>query len=155
MIRKRNECVAELHKSLTFLFSVVSNDAAVDWRDVGAVTKVHSQGNCGACWAITAVETVESGEFIATGTLNDLSESEVIVCATECEMCSGGWPQEAFDYIMDNNGVPLEEDLPYDGDFLLALTYAYEDGSGSGDNGDGQYRYEVIYCHRHARFDSL
>jgi C1A family cysteine protease len=31
---------------------------AMDWRKVGAVTEIHSQGNCGACWAITAVETV-------------------------------------------------------------------------------------------------
>jgi hypothetical protein len=99
---------------------------AVDWRDVGAVTEVHSQGNCGACWAITAVETVESAVFLATGELNDLSEAEVIVCQDECEMCSGGWPQEAIEYIMDNKGIPLESDLPYDGDFLLSLTEALE-----------------------------
>jgi len=121
------------------LFLVRRSHAAVDWRDFGAVTEVHSQGNCGACWAITAVETVESGEYIATNVLNDLSETEVIVCQGECEMCSGGWPQEAFDYVMENNGVPLEEDIPYDGDFLLGLTYALGGGSGSGDGGGGQY----------------
>ena len=48
---------------------------AVDWRDIGALTEVHSQGSCGACWAITAVETVESAHFIATGELYDLSVS--------------------------------------------------------------------------------
>jgi len=127
-----------LHISRNVLFALTL--LAVDWRDIGAVTEVHSQGNCGACWAITAVETVESGEFIATGVLNDLSESEVIVCQSECEMCSGGWPQDAFDYVMDNNGVPLEKDLPYDGDFLLALTEIMEGGSGDGGGDGGGYR---------------
>lgn len=107
-----------------FLFII--SGTAVDWRDVGAVTSVHSQGSCGACWAITAVETIESAVFIATGRLYDLSETEVIVCADECEMCSGGWPQDAFDYVMDNNGIPLESDLKYNGEFLLQLTSAME-----------------------------
>jgi ferredoxin len=63
------------------------HNTAVDWRDVGAVTEVHSQGNCGACWAITAVETIESAIYLNKGTLYDLSETEVIVCAEDCEMC--------------------------------------------------------------------
>lgn len=86
---------------------------------------------CGACWAITAIETVESAVFLATGELYDLSETEVIVCEEECEMCSGGWPQNALDYVMDYGGLPLENDLEYNGDFLLALTQALE-----GDGGD-------------------
>jgi C1A family cysteine protease len=97
---------------------------AVDWRDVGAVTQVHSQGNCGACWAITAVESVESAIFLSKGTLYDLSETEVIVCADECEMCFGGWPQDAFDYIMENKGIPLESTCSYDGAWLLKLSAA-------------------------------
>jgi hypothetical protein len=91
---------------------------------VGAVTEVHSQGSCGACWAITAVESVESAIFLSKGKLYDLSETEVIVCADDCEMCYGGWPQDAFDYIMDNKGIPLEKTLSYDGDWLLKLSAA-------------------------------
>ena len=86
------------------------------------MTEVHSQGNCGACWAITAIETVESAGFISTGKLMDLSETEVIVCAEDCEMCAGGWPQDAFEYVMEYGGVPLESDCAYDGDFLLMLS---------------------------------
>jgi hypothetical protein len=97
---------------------------AVDWRTVGAVTQVHSQGNCGACWAITAVESVESAIFLSKGTLYDLSETEVIVCADDCEMCYGGWPQDAFDYIMENKGIPLESTCSYDGAWLLKLSAA-------------------------------
>jgi len=66
---------------------------------MGAVTSVHSQGNCGACWAITAVETIESTYFIKTGQLLDLAETEIIACDDSCEMCDGGWPQNAYEYV--------------------------------------------------------
>ena len=72
-----------------------SYPTALDWRSMGAVSDVHSQGSCGACWAITAVETIESAYAINSGTLIDLSEEEVIACDGSCEMCNGGWPQNA------------------------------------------------------------
>jgi C1A family cysteine protease len=58
-------------------------------RDAGAVTGIRTQGDCGACWAVTAVETVESAHFLATGNLYELSESEVIACDESCLMCDG------------------------------------------------------------------
>jgi len=139
---------------------------AVDWRQAGVVGQVDSQGNCGACWAITAVETVESAYAISKGTLYNLAETEVIACDDSCEMCNGGWPQNAYDYVMENNGLPLESDLSYDGDYLLEVTYAIEGqsdylssddleyyfqntcpngrGSGSGDGDGGGSRYGNI-----------
>ena len=41
---------------------------------MGAVTSVHSQGSCGARWAITAVETIESVYLIKSNQLLDLSQ---------------------------------------------------------------------------------
>jgi len=61
----------------------------MDWRQVGAVSGVHTQGSCGACWAITAVETVESSYYIAKGTLLELSATEIIACDSTCQMCQG------------------------------------------------------------------
>jgi C1A family cysteine protease len=101
---------------------IVSKFAAMDWRSLGAVTDVHSQSSCGACWAITAVETVESAYFISKGKLYDLAETEVIVCETNGEMCAGGWPQDAFDYVIKHNGLPLESDMPYNADFLVKVS---------------------------------
>jgi hypothetical protein len=99
---------------------------SVDWRQAGAVTSIRAQGDCGACWAITAVENVESAHFIATGTLYDLSETEVIACDESCEMCNGGWPQNAYEYVMEHGGLPLKSDLAYDGTTLMSLTEAWE-----------------------------
>lgn len=99
---------------------------AIDFRSLGAVTDVHSQGNCGACWAITAIETVESAYFLSKGTLYDLAESEVITCDDSCAMCSGGWPQNAYSYVISNNGLPLENSLSYDGDFLTTFSSVSE-----------------------------
>jgi len=95
---------------------------SLDWRDKGAVTSIHSQGQCGACWAIAAVETVESAYFLKTGDLLDLSEQEVVLCDDTCEMCYGGWPQNAYDFVMNNNGLLLEQYLSFDDSLLLAIT---------------------------------
>jgi len=96
--------------------------SSIDWRSMGAVTSVHSQGSCGACWAITAVETIESVNYIKTGTLYDLSETEVVICDTSCEMCDGGWPQNAYEYAMEHSGLPVDGTYSYDGDFLMTMT---------------------------------
>jgi len=98
-----------------------SYPSALDWRSMGVVTEVHSQGSCGACWAITAVETIESANAIATGELIDLAEEEVIACDGTCEMCNGGWPQNAYEYVMTHNGLP-EKSSDYDADWLYTIT---------------------------------
>lgn len=98
-----------------------SYPSALDWRSMGVVTDVHSQGSCGACWAITAVETIESAYAIANGQLVDLSEEEVIACDGTCEMCNGGWPQNAYEYVMKHGGLP-EKTSDYDADWLYTIT---------------------------------
>lgn len=105
-------------------YDAKTNPNAIDWRDYGVVTAIRSQGNCGACLAITAVETVESAHAISTGNLYDLSEAEIITCDTSCEMCNGGWPQNAFEWVMKYGGLPLYNSYPYDGDKLLAMSDA-------------------------------
>ena len=111
--------------------------SAVDWRDLGVVTSVHSQGSCGACWAITAVETIESAYAMYTGNLYDLAEAELIICDNTCDLCEGGWPQNAYEYAMKHKGLPLEKTMSYNGDYLLELTYAKTGASSS-------YNYETV-----------
>lgn len=47
---------------------------SVDWRTKGAVQVVKDQGQCGSCWAFSAVGCMESADFIYQGTLGDFSE---------------------------------------------------------------------------------
>ncbi|KAL7443921.1 hypothetical protein ACHAXM_010931 [Skeletonema potamos] len=95
---------------------------------MGVVSSVHSQESCGACWAITAVETIESAYAISTGTFIDLAEEEVIACDGTCDMCNGGWPQNAYEYVMKHGGLP-KKSSDYDADFLLSLTSVINEGS--------------------------
>ena len=63
---------------------------------------------------------MEAAYFIGTGNLIDLSEAEVISCTDSCNMCYGGWPQDAYDYVMEHSGLILASEWAYDGDDLLA-----------------------------------
>ncbi|KAF8656043.1 hypothetical protein HU200_060837 [Digitaria exilis] len=47
--------------------------AAVDWRQKGAVTGVKNQGPCGCCWAFSAVAALEGIHQISTGNLYVIS----------------------------------------------------------------------------------
>lgn len=93
----------------------------------------------------SAIETIESAVFISTGTLYELAETEVILCEEDCEMCAGGWPQNAFDYVMDNNGIPLLSDMQYDSSTLLALSNA-KSGDSEDIDEDGLKEYLQDFC---------
>ena len=52
----------------------------IDWVAKGKVTPVIHQGNCGACWAVAAVSTIESAMAIARNKLVKLSTQQVLDC---------------------------------------------------------------------------
>ncbi|KAL6651833.1 hypothetical protein ACP70R_010758 [Stipagrostis hirtigluma subsp. patula] len=88
---------------------------AVDWREKGAVAPVKNQGQCGSCWAFSAVSTVESINQIVTGEMITLSEQELVECSTNGgnSGCNGGLMDDAFDFIIKNGGIDTEDDYPY------------------------------------------
>ena len=49
----------------------------VNWLTKGIVTPVKHQKSCGACWAFSSVETVESMNALQKGTLEELSVQQV------------------------------------------------------------------------------
>jgi len=73
------------------LLQLSSLPQKIDWRKNGTVTSVKYQGSCGACWAFSTVETIESMFAIARGTLSELSVQQVIDCTQGgARGCRGG-----------------------------------------------------------------
>jgi len=86
---------------------------SVDWRTKGVVNPVKDQGQCGSCWAFSAVQAVESAVALKTGKLYNLSEQQVVDCDDTDFGCSGGWMDNAFGWMNQNNGLCSEADYPY------------------------------------------
>ena len=103
-----------LNKS-NYVYNNVSIPSNLDWRSSGLVTDVKNQGQCGSCWAFSAIGAIEGQHALTTGKLTSLSEQNLVDCAYNysCDGCGGGWPDKAIQYVIDNNGVDSESSYPY------------------------------------------
>jgi cathepsin L len=99
--------------------SVGANPTSVDWTTQGVVTPVKNQGNCGSCWAFSATGCTECRYAIATGSLNSLSEQQLVDCTMGIPYgnlgCGGGDMDSAFKYIEAEKGLCTESEYPYKG----------------------------------------
>ena len=104
-------------KAETFEAENVSIPDSIDWRSKGVVNPVQDQGQCGSCWAFSAIGALESRQAISTGTLLKLSEQQLVDCAGGSYGnlgCNGGDMGTAIQYSADF-GNELESDYPYAG----------------------------------------
>lgn len=85
----------------------------INWVEKGVVSPIKNQEQCGSCWAFSAISSVESHIAIATGTLKSLSEQQLVDCDKKSKGCKGGFMDNVFKYIINNNGVETEESYPY------------------------------------------
>jgi len=96
---------------------VGANPSSVDWTTQGVVTPVKNQGNCGSCWSFSATGATECRYAIAKGTLNSLSEQQLVDCTRGLPYgnlgCGGGQMDAAFKYIENTGGLCTEAEYPY------------------------------------------
>lgn len=107
-----------LSASAVSTISVATSNAppptTVDWSAQGAVTAVKDQGQCGSCWAFSAVGAIESAWKIAGNPLTALSEQQVLDCNFVGQFgCNGGYPSVAMDYVKSIGGIVPMTTYPY------------------------------------------
>jgi len=124
--------------------------ASLDWRTMNAVTAVKDQGDCGSCWAFSAVQSVESAYLLRHNGTDAgsflLSEQEVVSCDDGDGGCNGGDLPSAFDFIESAGGLATESDYPYtsgdDGDSGTCKSFSPMTGTTP-----TNYRYATPACY--------
>jgi C1A family cysteine protease len=88
-----------------------------DWRTQNKVTPVKNQQQCGSCWAFSTVENIESiycvSKNMDCNTLAPLSVQEIVDCDTTDQGCNGGWPYDAYQFVISEGGLEDDSDYPY------------------------------------------
>jgi C1A family cysteine protease len=108
-IRAKNE------KVITLPQRILATD--IDWRSKNKVTPIKDQGQCGSCWAFSAVGSTESCYAVENNVdaTVQASEQQLVDCGgAEGNMgCNGGLMDYAFQFIIDNKGICTESGYPY------------------------------------------
>ena len=85
----------------------------VDWRP--NMSAVKDQGQCGSCYAESAVGAYEAAWSLRTGRVHNFSVQQAMDCSEKQgnQKCNGGWMHAVYEYIMDGHGILLDSQDPY------------------------------------------
>lgn len=87
-----------------------------EWNNLGVVTPVKNQGNCGSCWTFSTVGSMEAHwNILKKGNNLIFSEQQLVDCAKDFDNhgCNGGLPSHAFEYIKYRGALELSSTYPY------------------------------------------
>ena len=106
------------NESRPLIVSDYATPASVDWRTQGVVNPIRDQGQCGSCWSFSTIQAVESASAIKYGTLQQLSEQQLVDCDNfknggADHGCNGGLMDNAFTWIGKNGGSCSRAAYPY------------------------------------------
>lgn len=87
--------------------------AEVDWVSQGKVSPVKNQGQCGSCWAFSAVGILEAWALFSNRVVN-LSEQQLVDCSKTYgnQGCNGGFNYQGLAYVKDH-GITTTAAYPY------------------------------------------
>jgi len=91
---------------------VAALPASFDARKKGWIPAIRSQGQCGSCWAFSAIATI-AGTYAKAKkkTPPVLSEQQIVDCDTVSYGCNGGWSSAGMNYA--KKGVMLNSAYGY------------------------------------------
>jgi len=80
-------------------------DARAQWPACPSIASIHDQGHCGNCWSWGATESL-ADRFCIQGKVNvTLSAQDLTSCDTGSDGCQGGWPNQAWQYLVKTGAV--------------------------------------------------
>ena len=101
-----------------------------DWTELGHVSPVKNQGQCGSCWSFSATGVIESHFSIYNNETILLSEQELVDCSWMYGNfgCGGGMPSRAYRYVK-RFGLSTEDEYAYaaKGHLCKSLRHEYKD----------------------------
>jgi len=82
-----------------------------DWSSQGMVSSVKDQGQCGCCWAFSAMGAIESAVLMSGQTEVDLSPEQLVDCFQG--NCQGQDQRNAWNWLQNNGGADSLSSYPY------------------------------------------